>query len=346
MILPLSESLAVAYDSAPSHLRTPGLKKGLGQIARLLQAGVTSYYFEWHMQQEGYFDLLLLVTQKKSHDFLARLQRERYLSKQPAWDSVIRFISAWSSGNPVPAESIPHIWLAFDFSEKKGTFSAPNIHFCIDRKFSLRDQAPDQINRLSKKQFKTIISSLSDDFMSSESPVFQDQIERCFSLLPEHGEMLHFSIMHARDPWTMKCNIELPKPTLFPFLKKIGWSGDYARLSAVIEDFCSNEKRINFNVLMNKTILNQLELELNYNTPLTSDPRRARALELLCRQGCASKSACSAVTQWPGYDWHTVKNGVWPVKIKKWLDLKLCINEGEKMTAKAYLGFYPFLSIV
>ncbi len=346
MILPPSESLAVAYDWAPSQLRTPALKKGLGQIASLLQTGVTSYYFEWHMQQAHVFDLSLLITRKESVDFLARLKRERYLSKDPAWNSVIRFISSWNSGNSALAAVIPHIWVAFDFSEKKGTFSPSNTHVCIDRNFSLRNQVPTHINRLSRKQFRSVITNVSRDLMPSETHAVLDQAERCFSLLPQKGEVVRFSVLHARDPWTMKCNMTLPKPALFPFLKRIGWPGDRARAAEVLDDFCPDEKRINFNVLMNNTILNRLELRLDYNSPLAADPRRERALSLLCRRGCASKSACCAVTKWPGYDWQPVKNGIWPAKIKKWLDLKLFLDENEKLTAKAYLGFYPFFSIV
>jgi hypothetical protein len=87
-------------------------------------------------------------------------------------------------------------------------------------------------------------------------------------------------------------------------------------------------------------------MEFDYNTTLSVDPRRERTIELLCNRNFASKSACTAVKQWPGYDWQPVGNGKWPAKIKKWLDIKMCIDENKKMTAKASLGFYPFFSII
>jgi hypothetical protein len=346
MILPLSESLAVAYDWAPSKLQTPVLKQGLGRLAKLLQGGVTSYYFEWNLQQANVFDLLLLIPRSESSDFLARLSREHVLLKKPGWNAVIRFMTAWNSGRSALAAAIPHIWLAFDFSKTHNTFSPPNAHFCLDRNFTRRNQIPSHINRLSKKQFRSVIAYASHDFISPQTHSFLDHAERCFSLLPDQGEVLHFSIMHARDPWTAKCNMTLPKPALIPFLKRIGWQGDLSRAGAVLDDFCPDEKRITFNILMNNSLLNSLELEFDFNSPLMSDPRRERVLDLLRRRGCASKSDCRAVTRWPGYDWQPVTNGIWPAKIKKWLNLKLCIDEKESLTAKAYLGFHPFFSII
>jgi hypothetical protein len=345
-MLPLSESLSVAFDWAPPQLRTPQLKKGIAHLARVLNSGVSSCCFEWSLEKSGVFDLLFLITKRESLNFLARLKEQQSLCAQPEWHSIIRFINIWNSNKIPVIAAIPHILLAFDFSERAHRFNPPNIHFCIDRNFSRRREFPASVSHLSKPQMKSILGRLFPNFLASNTNDVLRQAENCFSLLPTNGEVLRLSIMHARQPQTVKFNMALPRSTLIPYLAKIGWPGDRAMVAAVLDEFCLQEKRVKCNILMNSTILNKLEMEFDYDSTLAVDPRRERTIDLLHNRNYASKSACTAVRRWPGYDWEPVRNGKWPAKIKKWLDIKMCMDENKKMTAKAYLGFYPFFSIV
>jgi hypothetical protein len=193
---------------------------------------------------------------------------------------------------------------------------------------------------------RSLLDHLFPTFLSSNTNDVLRQTENCFSLLPSGGEILRLSIMHARQPQTVKLNMALPRSALIPYLTKIGWPGDRAMVGTVIDEFCPEEKRVKCNILMNATVLNRLEMEFDYDSTVAVDPRRERTIKLLHNRNYASKSVCTAVSRWPGYDWQPVKNGKWPAKIKKWLDIKMCIDENKKMTAKAYLGFYPFFSII
>jgi hypothetical protein len=346
VIIPLSESLSVAFAWAPRQLCTPKQEKSVFQLAQIISAGISSYYFEWNLQKSGVFDLLFLITKKESFNFLAHLKGQQSLDEQPQWRSIIRFLELWNSHRSPIIAAIPHIWLAFDFSEKERRFNPPNIHFCLDRILSNRSESPLPASTVTKRQMRSITERLFPNFLASNSADVLRQVSACFSLFPADGEILNLSIMQARQPQTVKFNMTLPRSALIPFLARIGWPGDRTMVGAFLDDFCRHEKRIKCNILMNSAILNRIELELDSTAAHAVDSRRERTFELLCKRNIASKSICSAMKEWPGYFWQPVNNGKWPAKIKRWLDIKMCIDENKNMTAKAYLGFYPFFSII
>ncbi|MBN1577840.1 MAG: hypothetical protein JW913_14865 [Chitinispirillaceae bacterium] len=94
---------------------------------------------------------------------------------------------------------------------------------------------------------------------------------------------------------------------------------------------------------MTGTLCNRFELELEYNSPLRTDPRRKPMLASLFSRGLVTRQQVRDLLKWPGKTMVSAGLAGKKVPLERWLDIKICVDEKSIVTAKAYLGFAPVL---
>ena len=127
----------------------PSLRKALFRITPLLGNTSSSYYYEWHLKQPERTDLLVSVEYDRCDDLLTILTNANISRTDIRWKQVNRFLRSWNLFSTSRSVRIPHIWMAFDYNPAQRLFMPPNLHFCIDRRFTEREQLPDYRNIIS-----------------------------------------------------------------------------------------------------------------------------------------------------------------------------------------------------
>ena len=320
----------------------PEYLRALRPLEKTLGKCCSSFYFEWHLADPRRTDLLYSVVREKGPSLTKSIAADPGMCADPRWRVLQRFLDNWDTVNDRLDGILPHIWLASDFDSATKRFVAPNVHFCLDPNFTRRDDIPDYRNILTERRFSKAIRAIADISLNSLSEPVARSMLKCFRALDAHdGEVVHLSFMHGRTPPVFKLNCTLPSSALASVLKSAGRRVDPAPVIDIVNEFAPTEKRIKCNLRIDAGVCDRFELELEYNTPLKSDPRRKSAFESLFRRGLAAREQLRYLRKWPG----SVQVPLGPRKIgtsfERWLDIKLVIDDQAQTTAKAYLGFSP-----
>jgi hypothetical protein len=342
MTLPARKAIESVRGHLPECIRQPRYLRALHPLEQILGNCCSSYYFEWHLSQPDRTDLLYSLTRENGQRLHDRLTANSRSTGDVRWGALRRFLEQWETLDAHLRGTLPHIWLASDFSPDAQKFDPPNLHFCLDPKFTERDSIPAYRNQLTLRQFTRAINAIADHSITSLPASAARSLRTFFKALETaDGEILHLSFMHGRTPPVFKLNCTLPRDAVSDVLTKAGRCADSAPITGLINDFARDEERIKCNLRIDNGVCARFELELEYNTPLLSDPRRTTMLTSLLRRKLISRSQATALRKWPGTD-DIPGNRIAPLsRIDRWLDIKLIIDDHAQVTAKAYLGFAP-----
>lgn len=305
----------------------------------MLGTSCSSFYIEWHLDQPYQTDLLVSIAGEQRHTLLKNMITTDYTSHDERWKYLFRFLRNWDLFIGARIIRVPHIWLAFDYDHPSESFTPPNLHFCIDKRFTERNARPDYRNILSRRQFDRILRTFSGDIYPAIAPSSLKMIRHCFTALEEGGEVLHLSFMQSRTPPVFKLNVTMPRNSLSRRLGAMNWNGNIKAVEKLCGQFVPKCKRIKANICIEETIRNRLELELEYNNPLEHNADRDRMLAELLSGGYISPQQHQALSSWAGRTRYTVHGYETPVSGERWLDVKLSLDENGNLTVKPYLGF-------
>lgn len=342
MSLAFTTLMRHVQPSFPDAIKIPdSITAKRSRLTTFLSDYFTSYYIEWHCAQPVRSDLLCSLTYANRLQVRDRIPsiRKNGVAKE-TWATLAVFLDQWEHIQNRLAGSLPHIWLAFDYNVNNEQYDPPNIHFCIDKHFTSRNRKPGYINSLSAKRFATMVRTVGN-LISSEhtSALFGHLADYYQSILSSGGEVLHLSLMHSRTPPWAKLNFTIPSHELSLLLESFGWPA-----RTVVDTWCNlvakGMPRIKGNLTFEGDVLSRFEIELEYNYPLSNDPRRSNMLHVLERKKIAPALAMRQLGTWPGKsDIGSYYGKHWTME--RWLDVKVCIDRQGAVFVKPYLGFAP-----
>lgn len=342
MSLAFSTLMRHVQNSFPDAIKIPdGITKERGKLSTFLGSFFSSFYIEWHCAQPERSDLLCSLTYENRLQVRDRIPsfKKDGLTKE-TWATLAVFLDQWEHIQHRLAGSLPHIWLAFDYNITSESYDPPNIHFCIDKHFTSRNLKTGYVNTLSAKRFSTMVRTVGNLISCAHTTsVFSHLADYYQSILSSGGEVLHLSLMHSRTPAWAKLNFTIPAIELPVLLKSFGWPAQ-----SVVDMWCrlvaEGMPRIKGNLTFKGDVLYRFEIELEYNYPLSNDPRRINMLHVLEHKKIAPAAALRQLGMWPGKSdigSHHAKH--WTME--RWLDVKVCIERQGAVFVKPYLGFAP-----
>src|SRR5262249_131859 len=153
------------------------------------------------------------------------------------------------------------------------------------------------------------------------------------------------------QPAVVKLYGSVPRAHLLSYLNQIGWSGSVSDLTAVLTRFCVAETIDDFmyiDLSIDETVLPRLGIAFAQqqiqNLP-GKDPTRRALLDRCVGAGLCSPENREELLLWPGSFHILPASEQWPIKIHKWLDIKLVYDPAAPLEAKGYLGFMPNFSL-
>jgi hypothetical protein len=157
--------------------------------------------------------------------------------------------------------------------------------------------------------------------------------------------------MVARQPAVIKVYGSVPRTQLFSYLTRIGWPGPILELEDILATYCTPETvdhNIFIDISIEETVLPKLGIAFAQqqiaNLP-SKDPTRKQLLDLCVHTGLCTSEKRDALLAWPGSFRAPFHGGQRPARFHKWLDVKFIYQPGQRLEAKAYLGFVPQFSL-
>ena len=348
MIWPVLETLAVIEPHLPHSLISRRAFSYIKSLTQQLPDATSSYYLECPLiRNSSQVDLLACVkAANQGRERLLQWLRGKSLTEFSSMKRVLDFCSDWTKKKSPLHQQVPHIWLEFDQSTSLNNVPCPNILFCLDPLYFMRRSKPSQANYLSASRYQRIVTSALTTLLGQPiSPVIRQQLFSCFKKLPPGGQLLHVSVMLARNPTLIKLNLEVPKEQFHSYLQRIGWTGSLAAVEFLLLTYCSFSDRIKFQLAITESFLPRVELEFHFNDEVETAPKMQILLERMEVARLCSRQHRNVLARWPGTFHHTFSHHSWPTRLYRWLDVKLVYHFHRPLSAKAYLGFMPSPSI-
>lgn len=315
--------------------------RALDLLSPSLGTTCSSFYYEWHLANPKRLDLLCSLVYENRNAFINLVTSgKKGASATSARYDITHTISRWDTLHATLGDRVSHLWLAYDYLTEHATFDTPNIHYCIDRNFTNRSRERGYINRLSSKVFNKTADTILAATVPGKTKWPSSQLKRYYRLIHAlDGEIIHLSFMHSRNPPTAKLNMTIPATALHELLTAVSWQGNIAAVCGLCTIFTPGELRIKGNICITEQKCSRFELELEYNTPLLSDPRRAAMLSSLEAAKLATPKQIKVMKTWAGREDVPYRNSHYTCE--RWLDCKIYFLPDGTAGAKPYFGFAP-----
>jgi hypothetical protein len=273
-------------------------------LAEYFTGGVTSFFgFETSLtKSENQSDFLFAVSSKrgerealvnlmKNHDFLT------LFGKNPAWQHVIKFSSAWINPDSMLYEKVLGIWFEFDAKDLVTDSPVPNIFIhpvpiqpsltngCADYQWLLHTALPLLKGECLPKTTEQKIS---------------DSIEK----LPGEATLFQVGIMLARSNSLVRLVIKRIQPDqILPYLTSIGWSDDTNGLSSLIRELKKYVTRMVLHISVGEDIDTKIGLECSFAPDLYHQEHRwLDFFTYLKKKELCLPEKKTAVFRFPGID--------------------------------------------
>jgi hypothetical protein len=359
MARPTLDTITLIEGRLHRDLIDPAALDRIKTLARRWPALFSSYYLECRLEEgEARVDFLASIVDMARPDTapsdLARAAAELAPLGEgdPAWARVVRFARAWAApASPLRAR-IPLLWLEFDdVNGASGAALSPCLHACIDHAYMRLGGKAAGIDDGEGARGQMLDAVFEALLERSLPPAIASALGRCAERALPQGRILHASAMLSRSPAAIKLYGCLPAEGLWSYLQAIGWPGRADELRRLLDEFSSpstSDDTIYFDLAIEErltpylgVVFSQPQLRAAQNR----DPRREALLGLLARAGLCASHKRDALVQWPGSVRVQYPGSSEPMRMQRWLDIKLCYHPEMPARAKAYLGFMPRFSL-
>ncbi|MDR3669717.1 MAG: hypothetical protein P4L36_02675 [Holophaga sp.] len=173
-------------------------------------------------------DLSLALGREGASGLLRSLPRR--IAGHPVWAGIRRFAEAWAEPSAL-GNAVQSVWLEFDLVQPWGSEALPGFIFALDESVALPRMAPVQLQPLVAAGLRAVLGG--------EPPApLMACLANCLRELPGQARLAYVGLMLSRkDPVYRMCLLNLPAGQTLPYLERIGWGGDRARLAEVLAWF-------------------------------------------------------------------------------------------------------------
>jgi hypothetical protein len=280
------------------------------------------------------------------HEALKTYATAHALAQDSVWTTLFRLLRQWDDGDSPIHATAPGIWLEFDDVVRHGQRpTTPSI--CVGLVAGYRFDQPFNPPDFDR-DFHAASSALRALGVDPSEPV-RSVLSACFADLPRSGRWVHLSVMLGRRPSAIKLYGVMNREALAPYLRKIGWAGDYAAIARLMAeaygpDLVGDEVFLDLNLENFRDEAScSLGLAVSQQHVVRGpdrDPRRTRILERWASLGLAERGRSQRILEGLRGRADVFRPD------GRILDLKLVWQAGRGATAKAYLGSHRAGSVL
>ncbi|HEV8149285.1 MAG TPA: hypothetical protein VGP61_03785, partial [Gemmatimonadales bacterium] len=268
----------------------------------------------------------------------------------PAWQAIHRLCGEWSTARSQLAEVLQEMWLEFDLPE---TLAArfTDLRPSVFARFRRTEGSVTS----SLTPHATILKQLAG---KADAELLQAAVERCAAACSEPAWISHLGVMLGRDSAGLRVNVSgVAVEELEPFLERVGWRGDGARIARLAEELLQFVDGVVVCLAVRETIHPRLGLECFFAPRPGADARLKWLLGNLVRRGLCAPEKRTALLGWPGLLTPLDAAAPWPDGLilrdllgapsrlgaltRRWSHVKLDCTPGHPLRCKAYFGFAP-----
>jgi hypothetical protein len=353
MIWPLAETLRLIEPYVPAQLVAPELFARIKTVAAQLPDAMSAYFLECRLGPEAsQVDFLTCITalngarQVLAEQDIAAVLPSRLLT-QPLWGRIYEFWKQWADPASPLYEQIPLTWLEFEqLDGQQPTMPLACPTFCLDREILQRKHPLNSANGYNPQQGYQVAEVALEYLLGQPlSPLIKKNLLACFEALPPGGRIIHLGSMQTRQPPVLKVYGLLPRQGLLAYLAAIGWPGSPAEIENILTTFGPTTAIARPDLALGASILPRMGLEFSHPASPQDDQTQQRLLNQCVAAGLCTPEKRDALLTWPGSSRETFSRFSWPVRLRRWLDLKIVYQPDQLLEAKAYLGFSPRFSL-
>jgi hypothetical protein len=160
-------------------------------------------------------------------------------------------------------------------------------------------------------------------------------------LMPEKGVMTLFGLPIARPSQALRVVVSEIEPDQIPeYVSSVGWKGSAKVLESLIFSLGGYADRHSVNLDLHEQGIGKVGIEFGIpqEHALTSDPRWEGFLDLLVKQGWCRREKRDALLAWPK-PLTLMPADSKPIVMRRFIShVKMSIDAGTRVTAKAYVG--------
>ncbi|XXX82513.1 hypothetical protein WMF30_27545 [Sorangium sp. So ce134] len=347
MIRPLEHTFERVRSYVPEPLVTPGAWESALAAARRLPPAVSCAYLECRLGPDAAeVDLGASVMAAEGPILLAATPTGLPSSGEEAaiWGRVQDLARAWADpASPLHAR-VPVIWLELDSGEMTRGRLMPSVLLCVDPSLPKGSASPDAMGHGLDECAPSLQAALSA--LSSEplAPEARAALHRCFEALPAGGRIVHVGFMAARRPTALKLFAAMDREQVLGYLSAIRWPGSLAEATSLIDTFGAGPDAFRVDLTIGESLLPRLGLE--FASRRGADPERRAVIDRCVKHGLCTPEKRDALISWTGSRREAIPGYTLPVRLSRWIDMKIVHRPPAPLEAKAYLGFMFHLSLM
>jgi hypothetical protein len=294
------------------------------------------------ISSSGCFELRLGAADARV-DFLISVQRsqKRALAEAlagggwlPPPAGVRPVLEDWVDDSSQTAERAPAVWLEYDVPDPGAR--PPFLYLVLDR--SLEEPvgepiSPGDLIALIRRTHRLLTGS----------PAAAAQVaalEHCARTLPTAGGIAHLAVLKPSRPTDdVRLVVRLPHACAAGWLREIAWPGELRSWEHALATLGIDDPLLQLNLDVGEAVRPLLGLETALLARPEGSNRSALLLQRLASAGAAHSGRAAAALAWIGQETLDLAGLDWPVRIQRKALIKLVLDAGGGLAAKAYLFF-------
>lgn len=164
-----------------------------------------------------------------------------------------------------------------------------------------------------------------------------ETLRRCEAALPLLGQICHVAVLPHRQVRDVRIHFGLPHHDLCRYLAAIAWPGDMAQVRAWLPAWQVGLDVAGFQLDVGEAVAPNLGMEFYLPSSPKVDARWAPLFDRLAGSGLCTREKVEAIALWPGTSIDPVRG----CRVEKILLVKVALDRGGAVAAKAYLAFTP-----
>ncbi|WP_437318136.1 hypothetical protein [Sorangium sp. So ce385] len=338
------ETVARVAPHVPGELVSPGALERILSLSQRLPHGWGSYYIECRLDPgEQQVDFLAGVGgegREELHRSLALLLREGELDAPSSWQRFAELCAAWREPGSELHAQVPALWLELDGAGHPAPASpSPSFCVCVAQEY----RSPRTLAADPERAWSALVRSLRCLLPGVESATLR-RLERTVAALPPGGQLIHLSVMLGRSPAAAKLYVAVPRRELSAYLHEIGYPGALDDVAALTREPFPEVEPVYLDLTISDAVSSRIGLafsQLHLRGPGQATRDWGGLLDLCVERGACCPEKRAALGAWTGSERVCFDGERWPVRLHRYLDVKLVVAEGKPLLAKAYLGFQP-----
>jgi hypothetical protein len=258
---------------------------------------------------------------------------DRHVS--PRWRSVGRLLRSWCDPTTRVHHGVRAIWLEFDVPEG-GAAPAPFGVVTLDPGPLYATGVAD------RPALAALLRSALDPLAGGLKRAAAESLDRTVAGLPDFAQVLHAAVRPTSEGSLMRLVVALPWRHVPDTLARLGWPGPTDRLAEDLAELCRSTLVHSINLDLLPEVGPRIGVEFHHPTAPARDERWRHLLDRLEAHGALCPHKRRALEAWG--DWRDAPREP-GLRLERDLLVKVVLEGGADMRAKAYLPFSPVLTL-